>query len=212
MSASDIRRESAQPMLDERMVDPDPIKQFGRWMEDALSADIVEPTAATLATADRAAHPSARIVLLKEYEAGGLVFYTNYRSRKGLELSENPAAALVCYWVELWRQIVICGSVVKIPPEESDRYFATRLRGSQLGAWVSEQSQVIDGREILERRLAEFDKTYQERDIPRPPHWGGYRLVPNTIEFWQGRKDRLHDRILYTRQEDGSWRIERLAP
>ncbi len=212
MSASDIRRESAQPVLDERTVDPDPNKQFGRWMEDEHSADMVEPTAAALATADRAAHPSARMVLLKGYDAGGFVFHTNYQSRKGLELSENPAAAMLCYWAELRRQVVICGSVVKMPQEESDRYFATRLRGSQLGAWVSEQSRVIDGREILERRLAEFDRTYQERDIPRPPHWGGYRLVPDTIEFWQGRENRLHDRILYTRQEAGSWRIERLAP
>ncbi len=212
MSASDIRRESAQPVLDERTVDPDPIKQFGRWMEGVLSADMVEPTAVTLATADRAAHPSARVVLLKAYDAGGFVFYTNYQSRKGLELSENPAAAMVCYWAELRRQAVICGSVVKVLPEESDRYFATRLRGSQLGAWVSEQSEVIDGREVLERRWVELEQTYRERDIPRPPHWGGYRLVPNTIEFWQGRENRLHDRILYTRQEDWSWRIERLAP
>lgn len=212
MAKSDIPKQSVRSELDERSADTDPITLFRRWMEDALNADLPEPTAVTIATADREARPTARLVLLKGYDAEGFVFYTNYLSRKGRDLAENSAAAMVCYWAELRRQVTMCGSVARVSPKTSDSYFATRARASQLSAWASEQSTVIEGREVLERRMADFEEQYRGRDVPRPPHWGGYRLVPDTIEFWQGRENRLHDRLRYTRRSDGGWRIERLAP
>lgn len=181
-------------------------------MEEALAANLPEPTALTLATADAGGRPSARIVLLKDHDQRGFVFYTNYQSRKGRELQANPHAALVAFWPELERQVVITGAVTKVTAAESDEYFGTRPRGSQVGAWASEQSEVIAGRETLESRVAEFERRYAGQDVPRPPHWGGYRLAPEALDFWQGRPDRLHDRLRYRRGSDGRWVIERLAP
>ena len=165
----------------------------------------------TLATTGTDGQPSARIVLLKSFDDRGFVFYTNYQSRKGQELSENPRASLLFYWPQLWRQVRIEGVVEKISPAESEAYFQSRPLGSKLGAWASNQSQVVDQRETLEARFAELQKRFGE-DIPRPEHWGGYRLKPNSIEFWQGRDNRLHDRLRYGLQEDGGWAIDRLGP
>lgn len=210
MSLSNLRREYRQAGLRALDMDPDPLRQFARWMEDALAANLREPTAVTLATADADGSPSARTVLLKGYE-DGFVFYTNYHSRKARELDANPRAALVAYWAPFERQVVVAGVVARVSPEESDAYFRTRPRGSQIGAWASEQSSVIAGREVLERRFAELEREFAGRDVPRPPHWGGYRLTPDTITFWQGRPDRLHDRLRY-RKHGGRWVLERLAP
>lgn len=165
----------------------------------------------TLATATRDGHPSARMVLLKGFDARGFVFYTNYESRKGGELEQNPQAALVFFWVELERQVRVEGRVERAAPAESDAYFASRPLGSQIGAWASAQSRVIAGREPLERRTAELEDEYAGREVPRPSQWGGYRVVPHVIEFWQGRPSRLHDRLRY-RQKDGGWIVERLSP
>lgn len=207
-----LRRDYALMGLDEGDVDADPIVQFTRWFEQALAGEITEPNAMTVATATRDGVPSARMVLLKGFDACGFVFYTNYESQKGRELAENPIAALVFHWVELHRQVRVAGAVEKVSIEESDAYFQSRPRGSRLGAWVSRQSSVLSGREELEARLAALTKAYGEGDIPLPPYWGGYRVIPASVEFWQGRPSRLHDRLRYTREPDGSWRIERLSP
>jgi len=199
-------------MLDERTVDPDPIQFFQRWFSDAMASGSRLPDAATLATATKDGRPSARMVLLKHVDQRGFVFYTNYRSNKAKELAENPRAALVCYWVGLDRQVRIEGSVEKISSEESDEYFRTRPRESQLGALASPQSEVIESREVLESRLRELEELYRDREVERPEHWGGFRIKPKRIEFWSNRPGRLHDRILYERQRDGSWTIKRLAP
>jgi len=198
--------------LDEGDVDTDPVTQFTRWFEQALAAHVPEPNAMTVATATRAGVPSARIVLLKGFDARGFVFYTNYEGRKGQELAENPVAALVFHWVELHRQVRITGAVEKVSREESDAYFQSRPRGSRLGAWTSKQSSVLDGRAPLEARLAELTVQFGAGDIPLPPFWGGYRVIANAVEFWQGRPSRLHDRLRYARQPDDTWRIERLSP
>lgn len=190
----------------------DPISMFREWFGNALSAGLPQPEAITLATATRDGHPSARMVLLRGFDDLGLVFHTNYDSRKGLELAGNPLAAAVLFWPELRRQIRAEGIVEKLSPEESDAYFATRERGSKLAAWASEQSRVIENRQVLESRMQEFEREYGESEIPRPPNWGGYRLRPTVIEFWQGRASRLHDRLRYSLQKDGSWLQERLAP
>ncbi len=210
--AAAARREDERAGLSERDMDRDPIRQFARWMDAATDAGLPEPTAATLATADAAGHPSGRVVLIKGYDADGFTFFTNYLSRKGRDLAANPRAALVCFWPELERQVVIMGTVAPVSAAEADAYFRTRPRGSQIGAWASEQSAVIAGREVLERRVAEFGRRFDGQDVPRPPHWGGYRLAPEAIVFWQGRPDRLHDRLRYRRGSDGRWVIERLAP
>jgi pyridoxamine 5'-phosphate oxidase len=192
-------------------VERDPTDQFARWYEAAQAAVKPLPDAVALGTATHAGHPSLRMVLLKSFDARGFVFYTNYRSRKGRDLARNPRATLLFYWGEIGRQVRIEGRVEKLMARESDEYFATRPRGSQLAAWASEQSAVVAGRGLLERRFAAFARKHPGA-VPRPPHWGGYRLMPETFEFWEGREDRLHDRILYRRVRSGRWRIERLAP
>jgi len=200
------------PDLNKGGVNPDPLKQFAKWFDEVRASGVSEQDAIsmTLATATKDARPSARIVLLKSFDDRGFVFYTNYLSRKANELDENPQASLLFYWSGFWRQVRIDGTVEKVSVEESEEYFQSRPLGSKLGAWASNQSTVIDSRESLEARFAEFEKRFGE-DVPRPPHWGGYRLEPSSIEFWQGRDNRLHDRLRY-RFEDSGWVIERLAP
>jgi pyridoxamine 5'-phosphate oxidase len=200
-----------RPHLSEDRVESNPISQFAQWYEQAQAAVKPLPHAAALATTTGAGQPSLRMVLLKGYDAHGFVFYTNYRSRKGRELARNARATLLFYWGVLERQVRIEGRVTKVTARESDDYFATRPRGSQLAAWASNQSTRLAGRGALERRFSSIARKYSEA-VPRPPHWGGYRLAPETIEFWQGREDRLHDRILYRRARGGRWAIERLAP
>jgi pyridoxamine 5'-phosphate oxidase len=211
MTLGDLRREYAHARLDEKDVSHDPIVEFARWFAQAQEARVAEPNAMTLATATAAAAPSARLVLLKAFDERGFVFFTDYRSRKGQELEENPRAALVFYWSELERQVRITGTVERTTVEESEAYFRTRPLGSRLGAWVSHQSLVIPSRAQLERGLQEVEARFPEGNIPLPPHWGGYRVRPDVIEFWQGRESRLHDRIRYVRTGE-SWRIERLSP
>jgi pyridoxamine 5'-phosphate oxidase len=207
-----LRQEYTRAGLKESDADPNPIEQFRRWFDDALAADLHEPNAMTMATATPEARPSARIVLLKGLDERGFVFYTNYEGRKSGELETNPYAALVFYWGELERQVRIEGRVSRVSEEESDAYFEGRPRGSQLGAWVSEQSRLVEDRGALEERLREIEAEYEGREVPRPPFWGGYRVEPETIEFWQGRENRLHDRLRYRRSDDGGWRRERLQP
>jgi pyridoxamine 5'-phosphate oxidase len=197
--------------LTEKSVENDPLAQFARWYGEAQVTEKPLPDAVALATATPAGHPSLRMVLLKGFDAHGFVFYTNYRSRKGRELARNPRATLLFYWGDLQRQVRVDGRVERVPAHESDAYFATRPRGSQLAAWASPQSVVVAGRGLLERRFAAIAKKYPDA-VPRPPHWGGYRLVADAFEFWQGGEDRLHDRIRYRRAGSGRWRIERLAP
>jgi pyridoxamine 5'-phosphate oxidase len=208
---ANLRREYARERLDESSVGPDPIAQFGRWFEEALKAEVMEPNAMSLATASADGAPSARVVLLKGYDERGFVFFTDYRSQKGVELTANPRAALVLYWPELERQVRITGTTSPIAREESEAYYRTRPRGSRLGAWISHQSQVIASRKVLDDRVPELEETFPGDDIPLPAYWGGFRVAPERIEFWQGRENRLHDRIRYV-WEEGSWRIERLSP
>jgi pyridoxamine 5'-phosphate oxidase len=209
---ADIRKEYMQRTLSETAISANPFHQFGLWWQEALHAEIEEINAMTLATASVSGVPSARIVLLKGYDEKGFVFYTNYNSFKGQELEENPRACLVFFWKELERQIRITGLVTKVSAAESDEYFHSRPEGSRIGAWVSPQSTVIPGREWLEARETEITGQFSEKPVPRPPHWGGYRVQPVNFEFWQGRPSRLHDRIQFTLEEDGSWKRERLAP
>jgi len=211
MSLADLRREYTLASLDLGDVDADPFAQFTRWFEDARHAEILEPNAMTLATADEHGRPSARIVLLKEVTPRGFVFFTDYRSRKGQELGANPSAALCFYWKEIERQVRIAGAVERVTTEESATYFRSRPLGSRIGAWASIQSAVIPGRDWLEAEVERVSGTYPEGDVPLPPHWGGYRVIPEILEFWQGRASRLHDRLCYGRDGDG-WRIERLSP
>jgi pyridoxamine 5'-phosphate oxidase len=192
-------------------LNPDPIKQFQNWFTAAFDAQILDANAMTLATCVDG-KPAARVVLLKDFDARGFVFFTNYTSQKGRQLAKNPNAALVFYWMEVERQIRIEGKVEKTSHEESEKYFHSRPIGAQLGAWASRQSEVIDARRILEARLEEMKQRFAEGQVPLPPHWGGFRLKPERIEFWQGRPDRLHDRFRYTLQKNGAWSIERLAP
>jgi pyridoxamine 5'-phosphate oxidase len=213
MSIADIRRDYARARLDEADVSHDPFVEFARWFAEAQEAQVPEPTAMTLATSSPDGHPSARIVLLKGFDQRGFVFFTDYRSRKGMELESNPRAALVFWWGELERQVRITGGVALASHEESERYFKSRPLGSRLGAWASHQSRVIPGRAALEHDVRDVEARFPDGDVPLPPHWGGFRVVPETIEFWQGRESRLHDRIRYVRESGGKgWRIERLSP
>ncbi|MDG5467381.1 pyridoxamine 5'-phosphate oxidase [Deltaproteobacteria bacterium IMCC39524] len=199
-------------MTENQQLDPDPFKQFARWFADAEQAELPLHNAMTLATASRAGKPSARMVLLKEVDASGFVFYTNYQGRKARELKENPFAALVFYWQPLSRQVRVEGAVERVASDESDRYFASRPRGHQLEAHASSQSQVIKDRGFLEEQFKTFTQMFAGQEIPRPAHWGGYRLLPETLEFWQEGEHRLHDRLRYRRIDNDQWVIERLAP
>ncbi len=212
MELAHLRENYIKGGLAERDLHKNPFEQFRLWFEQAQSAQITEPNAMTLATATPDGIPSARIVLLKYFDQQGFVFFTNYESQKGEELEENPNVALVFYWAELERQVRITGAVVKTPREESEAYFALRPRASQLGAWASEQSTVVPNRQFLEEQLASLEIWYESQEIPAPPYWGGYRVRPEVIEFWQGRHSRLHDRLVFSRVDESKWEIERLAP
>ena len=211
MSISSIRRDYQLETLLENHVDSNPFNQFTSWWKEALSSDIDEVNAMALSTIMSNGRPTSRIVLLKGYDEAGFVFFTNYDSHKGQELASNPFASLLFFWKELERQVRIQGICEKIPGVESDEYFYSRPVGSRLGAWASPQSKTIEGREVLEKRAQELNSQYADGNVPRPPHWGGYRVVPDSIEFWQGRSSRLHDRILYSKENAG-WKISRLAP
>ena len=212
MSIADIRKDYKLQTLSKADVAADPFLQFDKWWDDAVKSEIDEVNAMTLATANKEGKPSARIVLLKGYDKNGFVFFTNYQSHKGHELTENPNACLVFFWAALERQVRITGTVEKITAAESDVYFESRPAGSRIGAWASPQSSVITSREIIEERQKEFEQKFNDGNITRPPYWGGYIVKPFEIEFWQGRPSRLHDRIQYTLQEESGWKIERLAP
>lgn len=211
-SIADLRQEYSAQVLLEDSIAPDPIKQFQIWWQQVLQSEITEPNAMTLATASADGVPSARVVLLKGFDADGFVFYTNYNSFKGRQLAENPKACLVFYWKELERQVRITGPVAPVPPEESDAYFKSRPEGSRIGAWVSPQSQVIESRQWLDNHYVQKAQELTGTNMERPPHWGGFAVKPVVMEFWQGRPSRLHDRIQYSLQPDNSWKIERLAP
>jgi pyridoxamine 5'-phosphate oxidase len=211
MTLAELRREYTLAGLRRADLDPDPISQFQKWFAQAMQAEIVEPNAMTLATVAADAQPSSRIVLLKGVDARGFSFFTNYESRKGHELAENPKASLTFFWAGLERQVSIGGAVSKLSREESEAYFAVRPLGSQRGAWVSKQSRVVANREFLEKRLAEVEAQFGDK-VPMPPYWGGYVLNPHSLEFWQGRPNRLHDRLHYQKNADGTWLIERLSP
>ena len=210
MNIADLRQEYMRESLDEKEVARDPFQQFDRWFNEAVKAQVPMVNAMTLATASTAARPAARIVLLKGVDHGVFVFFTSYQSRKGRELTANPAAALLFHWTELEREVRIEGRVKKIPAQESDDYFGSRPLGSRHAAIASPQSKVVPNRAALAALFAEAAKRHGD-ETPRPPHWGGYRLLPDAVEFWQGRANRLHDRVLYTRKSRG-WKIERLAP
>ena len=211
-SIADLRIDYTQQALLEADINPDPFIQFQIWFDAAVMAKLPEPNAMTIATATPDGIPSARVVLLKAVDARGFVFFTNYNSHKAQELAINPQAALVFLWTEMERQVRIQGTVEKISPAESDDYYYSRPAGSRLGAWASEQSQVIPDRRILEDRLASLKTQYPDGDIARPEHWGGFRVIPTVIEFWQGRSSRLHDRLRYQLSKTQSWTIDRLSP
>lgn len=206
-----LRTDYRRASLNETDVASDPIVQFAKWLDEAIAAEVTEPTAMCLATATPDAYPSARIVLLKGVDARGFVFYTDMRSRKGHELADNPAAALCFHWAALERQVRITGAVQRVSRAESETYFASRPRGSQIGAWTSVQSSILPSRDTLETALAATETRFGDGDIPLPDHWGGYRVVPEEIEFWQGRASRLHDRVQF-RREAGTWVTRRLSP
>ena len=207
-----LRREYTDTGLNEQDLEANPFKQFEKWFQDAVEAKIDLPDAMTLATATKDGIPSGRIVLLRGHDERGFVFYTDYESQKGKELAENPNAALVFYWRELDRQVRITGQVSKVSRENSNNYFQSRPVGSRLAALASKQSEVIPDRKVLEDRFNQLAEQYQDKEIPLPSNWGGYRLSPNMIEFWSGRPSRLHDRLRYTRQPNNGWRIERISP
>lgn len=208
----DLRHEYEGKGLDEADLPPDPADQFARWIDEALRAGLYEPTAMTLATVDKDGGPAARIVLLKDFGPDGFVFFTNYDGDKARQLAARPRAALVFYWPELHRQVRITGVVTKTAAEQSAAYFHSRPRGSQLGAWASRQSEIIADRMVLENALRRYEAQFADADVPCPPNWGGYLVAHDSVEFWQGRPNRLHDRLRYVRQKDGTWKIQRLAP
>ncbi|KXU37887.1 pyridoxamine 5'-phosphate oxidase [Cephaloticoccus primus] len=212
MSLANLRQEYSLAGLHEADLAEDPFRQFDKWFGEAQAAQILEPNAMTLATASRTGRPSARIVLLKNVDARGFVFYTNFESQKGRELAENPQATLLFAWLPMERQIIISGAVAPVSREEALAYFQSRPHASQLGAWASHQSSPIPSRETLEERFRALEAQYAGRPVPLPPYWGGYRLTPETVEFWQGRPSRLHDRLRYRRAENRAWLVERLSP
>jgi pyridoxamine 5'-phosphate oxidase len=212
MTVSPSRTEYTRGQLRREDLRDDPIAQFERWFREACDADVVEPNAMSLATAGTDGRPSLRTVLLKSYDARGFLFFTNLESRKAQQIAENPHVALLFAWLALERQVIVSGAAEKISSVEAFAYFATRPRGSQIGAWVSRQSSVISTRQVLEKAWEEMMRKFGAGQVPLPPTWGGYRVKPEQIEFWQGRANRLHDRFLYSRRDDGSWTIERLAP
>jgi len=209
---ADIRKDYQMQSLLETDVAAEPFEQFNRWWDEAIKSELDEVNAMTLATASASGMPSARIVLLKSFSADGFVFFTNYNSHKGKELEENPYACLVFFWKELERQIRITGTIEKVSGTESDEYFNSRPIGSRIGAWASPQSSIIPSRETIEKNIVKYEGAFAGAEIPRPPHWGGYIVKPTVVEFWQGRPKRLHDRIQYSKTEDGNWGFERLAP
>jgi pyridoxamine 5'-phosphate oxidase len=208
---ADLRKDYSLAGLAEKDLARDPFRQFEKWFQEAEAAKVTEPNAMTLATSTREGRPSARTVLLKNIDGRGFVFFSNYESRKGRELHENPHATIVFPWLALERQVIVEGTIAKVPREVSEAYFHSRPRASQLAAWVSQQSAIISGRSVLEDSMKMLEEKYAGREVPLPPHWGGWRLSPETVEFWQGRRNRLHDRLRYRREKDG-WLIERLAP
>lgn len=212
MSLADLRKDYSLSGLVEKDLARDPFRQFDKWFQEAQGAKIPEPNAMVLATATRDGRPSTRTVLLKSVDGRGFVFYTNYESRKGRELEANARASLLFPWIALERQIIVEGTVTKVSREESAAYFHSRPHASQIGAWASQQSTVIGGRALLEQAFKAADKQYAGAEVPVPPHWGGYRVNPETVEFWQGRRSRLHDRLRYRREANGDWTIERLSP
>jgi len=209
---ADIRRSYDRDTLDEARAAADPFVQFKSWLDDALAAGLLEPNAMTLATVDANGNPAARIVLLRGWDPRGFVFFTNYVSQKGREIGAHPSAALLFYWDKLERQVRINGPVEKLRSEESDAYFERRPRGHRISAWASPQSQVIPSRAVLEERMAAMDRRFEGMAVPRPPHWGGYRVKPDRFEFWQGRPDRAHDRLVYVATWKDAWQRDRLAP
>jgi pyridoxamine 5'-phosphate oxidase len=209
---ADIRKDYQLQTLLETDIAADPFKQFAQWWDDAVKSELDEVNAMTLATASATGMPDARIVLLKSFTDKGFVFFTNYNSHKGKELAQNPQACLVFFWKELERQVRITGSVEKVNASESDEYFKSRPAGSRIGAWASPQSDVITSRETIENNILQYQNQFGTGEIARPAHWGGYIVIPTAIEFWQGRSNRLHDRLQYSKQEEGGWKIERLAP
>ena len=211
MDLSELRLSYTQAGLTEGEVDPDPFRQFEVWIDQAMLSELLEPNAMTLATTDSSGQPNARTVLLKSFDREGFVFYTNYQSRKSREIAENERVCLLFYWGPLERQVRILGTVSRVSEAESDQYFQSRPIGHQLGAWVSNQSAIIAGREVLEASLAEVAKRFEAGPVPRPPHWGGFRVKPHAFEFWQGRPNRLHDRLEYVLSNE-SWAVRRLAP
>jgi pyridoxamine 5'-phosphate oxidase len=212
MTLADQRKEYSLAGLSEKDLARDPFRQFDKWFQEAEAAKLNEPNAGILATAGKDGRPSTRIVLLKGIDGRGFVFFTNYDSRKGRELETNPRASYLFPWIALERQVIIEGAVARVAREESEAYFHSRPRASQLAAWASPQSSIISGREALEAAMKSVEKKYAGAEAPLPPHWGGFRIVPETVEFWQGRRSRLHDRLRYRREASGSWLVERLAP
>jgi len=212
MTLADLRKDYSLAGLTEKELARDPFRQFEKWFQEAGAAKIPEPNAMVLTTATREGRPSVRTVLLKGLDGRGFVFYSNYESRKGRELEGNPRASLLFPWIALERQVIVEGAVAKVAREEAEAYFHSRPRLSQLSAWVSQQSSIISGRSVLEESMKALEKKYAGQEVPLPPHWGGWRLTPETVEFWQGRRSRLHDRLRFRREKDGGWAVERLAP